>query len=259
MRVIRGVVPLYRQIAQILRSQIHAKEYKAGQLLPTEDEMIRIFGVSRITVRQALQPLITECLIYRIAGKGTFVTSDRHMPENEWAVGSIEEIITASYSTKVRMLDYKTIPANAELARKLQIPEGTDVMLYRGLRFVDGEPFFDFNLHVPCDLAAQIPPNRFGEKPLIALIEECCHLQIYRARQWTAASLASSETANLLKLTLGDPVLLIERHYIDANGRVVGVTIDRYRTELMRHYLEVTRRLGSAIPHSAEPNIGVSR
>lgn len=254
--VVRGLSPLYRQIAQILRSQIHAKEYKAGDLLPTEEEMTRIFSVSRITIRQALQVLIVERLIYRIAGKGTFVASDPHMLGHEWVVGSIEEIIMASYATKVRMLDRRIVSANVEIARKLDIPEGTGVMLYHGLRFVDDDPFFDFVLHVPGDLAAQISPDRLGEKPIIALMEECCALQISRARQWTTATLASGETADLLNLTLGDPVLLVERHYIETNGRVVGVTLDRFRTDLMRHYLEVTRRSGTPTPHALEVRPG---
>lgn len=251
MKLARGAIPLYYQIAQILRSQIDAREFKPNEMLQTEDEMIRAFQVSRTTVRQALQILHNEGLIYRIAGKGTFV-AEKTQARHEVSVGSIEEIITASYTTKLDALERENIRANEELAKGLQVAIGTEITQFRGLRSVDGKPFFHFILSVPDDIAGKIPLEHTGDEPIMALVERFCNVQIQKARQWTAASLAGSEVAHLLDIRLGDPVLLVERHYIDKTGRVVGVAMDRYRTDRIRHFLCLTRALPSHA-HGSEP------
>lgn len=237
----RGVIPLYYQIAQTLRSQIQSQEYKARDMLPTEEEMIRTFRVSRTTVRQAFQMLLIEGLIYRIAGKGTFVSSGSQRRHGDWSVRSVEDIIAAGYVTKLKFLGRKTVRVNEGLAKSLQAPLGTEVTQFRGVRFVDGEPFFHITLHVPSDLAAKIPLERIEEDPVVVLIEKYCGLRIQEISQRIAASLAGTEIARHLKLRPGDPVLLVERHFIDATGRVVEVALDRYRTDRIRLFLRLTR------------------
>jgi GntR family transcriptional regulator len=243
MKLIRGAIPLYYQIAQILRSQIHSQEYKPKDMLPTEDEMIRTFGVSRTTVRQAFQTLLNEGLISRIPGKGTFVDPDARTPHGDWPIiQSLDQIIACGYMTKLKLLGYKTIQANEGLAKILQIPPASDVSEIRGIRFVDDRPFYHITLHVPSDIATKIPMEQAEEKPIFVLIEEYCGLRIKELLQWTSASLAGSEVARHLKLNVGDPVLLAERHFIDMNGRVVEAAIDRYRTDSKRHFLRWTRQ-----------------
>ena len=241
MNLQRGAIPLYYQIAQILRGQIHSHEYKVGDMLPTEEEVMRTFRVSRTTVRQAFQVLLTEALIYRIAGKGTFVSSGSPTRHGDFSVRSIEEIIAAGYVTKLKFLGCKTVRVNGRLAKSLQAPPGAEVTQFRGVRYVGDEPFFHLTLHVPTDLAAKIPLDRIEEEPVSALIEKYCGFQIQEISQWIAASLAGSEIGRHLKLKPGDPVLLVERHFIDATGRVVEIALDRYRTDHMRLFLRLTR------------------
>ncbi len=244
MKLTRGGVPLYLQLAQIVRGQIQAGEYAPDKSLPTEDEFIELTGVSRTTVRQALQVLMNEGLIRRIAGKGTFVNDTRHR-WRQFAVGSIEDIIMSSYQTTLELLSQEVVGATDELAQALGLPGSSQLMRLRGLRSVDGEPFFYFTLHLPLDIAQRIPIATVGNAPIIRLIEEYCGVQIQEARQWVSASLAGSEAAYLLRLQFGDPVLVAERHYVDGAARVVGVTVDRYRTDRIRHFLRVTRTTGS--------------
>ncbi len=243
-KLTRGPIPLYYQIAQILRSQIRSQEYKPNDILPTENEMIRSFMVSRITVRQALQILMREGLIYRIAGKGTFVSEGELPRQREWSVRSIDEIIATGYATKLKFLTWKTIRAGAGIAKAFRIPAGSKLRQFHGLRLVDDEPFFHATIHVPLELAEKIPEERLHEKPVIALLEEYCGFRIREVDQWIAASLAGSEIARHLELKPGDPVLLVERHFIDTTGRVVEVVNDHYRSDRRRLLL----KLSLAIP-----------
>jgi GntR family transcriptional regulator len=239
-KLTRGPIPLYYQIAQILRSQIRSQEYKPNDVLPTENEMIQSFMVSRVTVRQALQMLLSEGLIYRIAGKGTFVSPEGLVRQGEWSVRSIDEIIATGYATKLKFLEWKTIRAGEGVAKALRIPVGTKVRQFRGLRLVDDEPFFHATIHVPLDLAERIPEERLQEKPVIALLEESCGFRVREVYQWIAASLAGSEIAQHLELNPGDAVLLVERHFIDTTGRVVEVVNDHYRSDRRRLFLKLS-------------------
>jgi len=245
MRLQRGPIPLYYQIAQVLRSQIRSREYKPKDMLPTEEEMVRTIGVSRTTVRQALQMLLHEGLIERTPGKGTFVAPEHASLCGDWSVHSIQGFIDAGHVTKVKFLDSQNLPAGEGLAKILHIPPASLVTQFSKLDFANDEPFMHVTINLPYDLAARIPVQRIEEKPVFSLIEEYCNLRILEAHQWIAASLAGGEIARHLRLTPADPILLIERHFVDANGRVVQVSTDRCRTDRMRHYLRLTRTGGA--------------
>jgi GntR family transcriptional regulator len=82
----RGPIPLYYQIAWQLRREIHARQYGPHARLPTEEELVRTFGVSRTTVRLAFQVLLKDGLVRRVAGRGTFVSADPGRHPVEWLV-----------------------------------------------------------------------------------------------------------------------------------------------------------------------------
>jgi GntR family transcriptional regulator len=82
----------------------------------------------------------------------------------------------------------------------------------------------------------------------VALLEELCGVRIVEARQWIDASLADSEIARHLGLRPGDPVLLVERSFIDETGRVVEIAVDRYRTDRVRYTLRILRRAAGGPP-----------
>jgi DNA-binding GntR family transcriptional regulator len=90
-------------------------------------------------------------------------------------------------------------------------------------------------------MAVQIPKDKLTQEALTALLEEHCGIRVVKARRWMAASLADLEIAGHLGITHGDPVLLLEAHFLDELGRVIEVSIDKYRTDHIRHYAELRR------------------
>lgn len=245
MKLQRSPIPLYHQIARILRSQLRSQEYRLNDRLPTEDELIREYGVSRMTIRLAYQLLLKDGLVRRIRGRGTFVARDSQSgTPGEWSVEAINDIISTSYrmESKRKLLGIRELSAPEGLAKAMGVPFNTLVTELKGLRLIKGEPFYHVTLYVPRELAAMIPKEHLKEKPTIALLEEHCGIRAVKARQWMAASLADMEVATHLKISPGDPVLLVEVHFIDETGRVVEVSMDRYRTDHARYYVELFRR-----------------
>jgi len=236
--------PLYMQIARVLRSQIRNQEYNLNDRLPTEDDLIRQYGVSRMTARFAYQELQKEHLVRRIPGVGTFLArqiDDRKA--GEWSIESIYDFISPHQrqDTKRKFLSVRNMPAPDGLAKAMGIPVGAQVTELKRLGLVKGEPFYHATVYMLSEMAAQLPKDKLKGEWAIALLEEYCGIRAVKARQWLAASLADVEIAGHLQIRFGDPVLLLEIHFLDETGRVVEVSVDRYRTDHIKHYLELNR------------------
>jgi GntR family transcriptional regulator len=156
-------------------------------------------------------------------------------------VENIDALIRVGCVTRVQFCGLKEIAASEALAKTFGIPPGAKLAQIQKLAFLDDEPFIHTTIHVPSELAAKIPLDRIGEKQVFALIEENCSVRIQEAHQWVSASLAGGTIARDLKLKPGDPILLLERHFEATDGRMIEESIDRYRTDRMRHYLRLTR------------------
>lgn len=242
----RGVVPLYVQLARILRTQINSGEYKPDDALPTEDALSKGFGVSRITVREALRILASEGLIVRHSGKGTFVAKRSGLGAPFWAAVTIQDAFHDGRETRRRYLGRRVLRASHGVAQSLQIPPDTRVLEVQKLMYIDETPLAHVTLTIPYALGRRIPEKRLAEKPLILLLSEVCGIPLGEADQWTAASLADRRIGDALGLTPGDPILVIERIFYDAEGRPIEVAVNRYRTDRYRHHLRLRQTLGAS-------------
>src|SRR5260221_13109827 len=115
--------PLYTQIKDTLRARVLDGTYKPHQQMPSESEMTQIFGVSRITVRQALGDLQKEGLIFKIHGKGTFVSKPKAFQSLARLQGFGEAMSSMGYETFSQVLSIKDMPASSVVAAKLNLPE----------------------------------------------------------------------------------------------------------------------------------------
>ena len=111
-------IPLYTQIREVLRARILDGTYQPHQQMPSEGDMINLFGVSRITVRQALSDLQNEGLIFRIHGKGTFVSKPKAFQDLGRLQGFGEAMRQMGYETYSKVLSIKTVKAEAQVAER---------------------------------------------------------------------------------------------------------------------------------------------
>jgi GntR family transcriptional regulator len=247
-----GALPLYAQLARILRTQITSGEYKPDDMLPTEEQLSKAFGVSRITVRGALQVLSREGLIVRYSGKGTFVAKRDGAGASVWAACRMEDLIHGGQETQRKFLARRVLAARRGLAEKLNIPVGAKVIEIERLTHVNGIPLAHVTLIVPHALGREISDSLLGDRTLVQLLLDSFKLQISRVDQWTTASLADAQIAEALGIISGDPLLVIERIFYDGDGRPVELAINRYRTDRFRHHL---RLQGEVRAQQARPRV----
>ena len=141
-------IPLYYQLMQILMNEIEHHLAKDAQL-PSEREICERYDVSRSTVRQALLELEQDGYIYKIHGKGTFVSPKKFNQELLKFYSFTNEMKRIGKEPKSKVLDFAIITCDATLAKKMKTTKGTKVYKFIRLRMADGDPMMVETSYVP--------------------------------------------------------------------------------------------------------------
>src|ERR1700733_665187 len=142
-------VPLYGKVEEVLASEIARGDLKPGDRLPSEDELLARFDVSRITVRRAIQNLIQRGVLEIRRGLGTFVLSPKISQELTKLTGFVEDMDTHGRKASARVVSKSTVAANEIVARQLGISKGTRVMRIERVRLADSVPMSFDETYLP--------------------------------------------------------------------------------------------------------------
>jgi len=230
-------VPLYHQLKSILLERVRQGYWKHNDQLPTEDALGAEFGVSKATVRQALNALAQAGVVRREQGRGTFVAESKILfgPRSlKSFTDEMHELGTPAGST---VLDQRLVEANEELAAKLQLPAGAGLFLLRRLRMAGGEPMGIQTVHIPADLVPGALDINFETASLYETLTNRFNLPPDHATQTHYAVAVGPEEATLLGVPEGSPALGGERLSFLRTGRPLEVTYsimrgDRYQIRL---------------------------
>ena len=232
-------VPLYYQLANLLGEKIVSRELHTGDRLPTEVELVEQYGISRITVRQALRLLEQEGLIRREVGRGTFVTDYRPFTGALKVEGSLEDIISLSQNP-VQVLEVKTVKADPDDAEKLGVPVGSPIMRATRIRLHHDEPYSHIVNDLPADIGRRFQKSDW-KSGVLKVIEEKLKIPLRDAEQTVRASLADARLARLLNTKVGAPLLAVERVVRTDNGRVVERVRIHYRSDIYAMKVHLSR------------------
>lgn len=164
-------VPLYVQVKKILRKRIVDGTYEPHAQLPAESEMGSIFGVSRITVRQALSDLQREGVIFKVPGKGTFVAKPKAAQELTQLEGFGEAMSRKGYEIRNRVLSHRTVPADAQLAQRLQVEPGAPVSEIQRVRHLNGDPVSLEITYLPDALGQRLRNEDLAGRDIFLILE----------------------------------------------------------------------------------------
>jgi GntR family transcriptional regulator len=235
-------VPKYFQLREILLDLIEEAELPVDSLILSEREMCQRYGLSRMTVRQAVDHLVSEGRLYRVPGKGTFVARPKiTMPLR--LVSFTEDMRTRGLEPGARGLDRRTVAANAHLARVFDIAPGTDVHIIERLRTADGEPMAIERSHIPAPVAPELLDTQLADKSLYDVLEHRFGIIFDAGEQTIEAGIADPPDAKLLDLPRGSAVLLLQRRSF-MNGACVELAVSTYRADRYQLHsaLEIPRR-----------------
>ena len=223
-----GSTPLHVGVRIALAEAIQRGDFKPGQKLPSERELQGQLGISRATIRQALNDLAGSGLIYTRSGKGTYVAQLRiatSLISRESFSGKMRRL---GYVPTTRLLEMKVEPAYGIIADDLQLPQGAQVIRIRRLRLADGIPLGIQKSHLPYDLCFELLNKDFSHASIFDSLAEL-GLSPHSASQLVKASLPTKEEKGYLAIAATDPVMRIQWSTFLESGKPIEAAYQTYR------------------------------
>ncbi|MGE4368984.1 MAG: GntR family transcriptional regulator [Burkholderiaceae bacterium] len=233
-----GNSPRYRALAQQIKADISAGRYPVGGRLPTEEQLMASFGVSRHTVRQALRELKDNGTILSMRGIGTVVRDKPSEARYTCGINSLEDLLQFVDATEMRVLSTQTIIAEGALCHSLRCAPGRTWFKASIARVVRNTytPLSYLEAYVPPEYAGVLTGVTLLNQSVYSRIEQFYGVRIVEVHQQIAASRLSDTIADAIQADPNEPALCISRYYLDAFGDIVQVSIghfpgDRYKQE----------------------------
>lgn len=246
-------VPLYRRIYNDLRSRITSGEYTQGDRIPSELELSRSYGVSRITSRQALDLLCAEGLVVRRQGMGSFVAPERVSQPLLRLTDFVEDMTLAGVRAESRVLRFDLELAPAAIAAVLDL--ATDATVYRldRLRMADNAPIALDWTWLPPQFGKLLTGEDLANTTIYRVLENEYGIPIVSGEYTIEACIADDAQAELLAVEEGAPLLLFGRTSFTSAGKAVYHQKRFYRADRVQYRLALTRDGGESAIKSFSP------
>jgi len=234
-------LPLFTQIKNAIRKKILDGTYSVHSKLPSERELGEIFKVSRLTVRQALAELQREGLVFKINGKGTFVSKPKAALDGSKLRGFGEAMSSLGYESVARVLSIAEEASSKRVASKLRIEQGSLVTKVQRLRYLNRDPISLDITYVHPDIGRVMASSDLENQDIIALLENECGVHLGKAKMDIEAVLSDETMSRHLGLEEGGPVLHIERTLFSTDEEPVLYENLYYSGDVFRYSLDVER------------------
>lgn len=235
-------IPAYFQIASHMRGRILRQEWQVKEQLPPEVDLADYYGVSKMTMRQALIELVKEGLLVRKRGSGTFINPDyKHTaPPLSFPINFSLRLRELGLTPTSQMLQRKIMPVSETgIADKLKFEPSEDVIYIQRLLLGDGQPIA-INLSIlPAELCPELIDVELIDNSVSKTLEQKFDLIPDRAEHWLEAVRASKIEANLLETDPGAPLLLLTAQSYAANQRPLEFSLTSWVGDRMRLSVEI--------------------
>jgi GntR family transcriptional regulator len=232
-------VPYYYQLREIIRKELAEQRWRVGDLLPSERLFSDSFGVSRPTVRDALNSLVTDGLLRREKGVGTFVAEPRF--RERWSgsvVGLSDSLETEGLRLRTEVLNLTVTAPDAQVRAELSMSADEEVIDLRRLRFMGADAVLVTESYLPYALFPGLLDVDFSDKSLYRTLRAMYGTEIVRVKRSLEVQAAGAELAELLAIEIGAPLMYIENTAYTADDRAVEFYVAWRRGDRSRFEFE---------------------
>ncbi|MCI0131005.1 MULTISPECIES: GntR family transcriptional regulator [Enterococcaceae] len=232
--------PLYGQLVDELKESIE-KEHQAHDLLPSERELAEIHGVSRTTVRLALQELENLGFIYKKHGKGTFVSGVSDSILNlTGAYSFTEQMKSLGKEPSTKILEFLVVESNNYLSEQLGVHKGSQLIKIKRLRLADREPMMLERTYLPYKRFEGLTSEMLEEKPMYDVFYDTYNQRIKYAEEEFYASIVSDKDAEYIEVPIGSAALNLVRKTVNQENEIIEYTLsvaraDQFRYKVLHH------------------------
>lgn len=206
----QGMMPKYYRVKEELKALIDQWKRQDGEPIPSERELIEQFGVSRITIRRAIDELVKEGFLYKVQGKGTYVEMDQENQNLINITSCTSEIQALGRTPSRKLIESSIVPCTVKQASDLKI-NSTDLLYYLDrIYFADDIAVNRTQTYLPYKLLPGIEAFDFSCNSLYEILERQYKIKITRAHRTIEAVSAEQGIAESLDILPGTPVLLFQ-------------------------------------------------
>lgn len=237
----------FRRVWNDLRAQVLSHAYPEDVALPTEVELAHQYSVSRQTVRRAFQDLVAEGIVFRVPGRGTFVTpvKGRYLRQ----LGSIDDLMALSADSELKVISPLRDVIDPTSASRLRL-EDDHIAKVTFLRLHKGEPFCHTTACLPPVVRARLgevkelaEPEVISHVTVIGLLDQVLLTPIQDAEQSITVARAPVEVAASLELAAETSMLRIDRMYLDSDAEPVELAVSYFHPDRYSYHVRLRRHL----------------
>ena len=233
-------IPIYYQLESYIKNQIEAGFILPGENIPSEREYAESYGISRMTVRQAINSLVNEGLLYRKKGSGTFVSEKKIEQPLQGLTSFTEDMKKRGMTPTSKLIHFVVIPANSFIANELKISEYAPVYEIKRIRLADGEPMALETNYLSANLVKGLTEEEV-KASIYSYVEEKLGLSITHAEQLIESVRASEEHEKLLFIEKDHPMLYIQRNTFLLDGTPLELVKSVYRGDRYKFQIKMER------------------
>lgn len=225
-------MPLYLQVAKLMRHKIESQEWPFGEQIPTLDKLAEEYEVSRITLRAALTQLENEGIVRRTRGLGTFVAKD--LSAQRWfkLPNNFDELVDTVGNLKIRLLSIQG--EERKLAPALDFGSvGPAYEHMRRVHYYNDEPYCLIDLYVAKDIF-DADPQGFRLRPAVQQLVSMPGIEVAHGRQIMRITVCDEETAPHLDIGVGDPIADVCRSLLDEHERIIYYAHIQYPAQMIQ-------------------------
>lgn len=236
-------IPLYYQLKRCVLAMLESAKLKEGDMLPPESELSEALGVSRPTIRQAFNELVSEGRLQRYKGRGTFVSKPKVEARFLSRLETFNREMRAKNMTPhTRVLALEKVTGPGEACEKLKLEVGAQMIYISRLRSADNIPLVYVETYLPFEPFARLMEVDFSEKSLYDSLEELYGIRVTRVTREIEAVNSRKAEAELLKIFTGKAVSFVKTvAYSEGGASPVEFSVARYRGDLNKFIVEVYR------------------
>lgn len=234
-----SIIPLYHQLKEILMETIESGEWKPGDVIPSENQLMQEYNISRNTAKKALDELVQDGVLNRVQGKGTFVSA----PKFEQSLSSFYSFSKVMKENGLNprdvILGLRESEARPSVAKQLKLAENTPVYELQRLRCLGDEPIILETSYIPKALFPGLTAQRLEENSLYDVMQSDYGLYVTKAKEIFEPVLIRDYESKFLHVEEGNPALLLERIAFESQGNPVEFCRSLIRGDRCRFYTEL--------------------
>ncbi|HHU90121.1 MAG TPA: GntR family transcriptional regulator [Clostridiaceae bacterium] len=230
--------PLYVQLEELIREKLEKEIWVSGDLIPSENELSKECGVSRMTVRNVITKLVQEGLLFRIPGKGTYVSEPKIIADTLSYAGIREQLEKMGYEVTTKLLEAAAKTGTKEMCDVFEIEPNSLLYTIKRIRYVRNEPFSLHTSYIPVELAPGLDKLNLVNEQLCTILSNEYGLIREHTQETLESVAATKEEAKLLNIPIHHPLLLLQDTIIGKNGKPFEISSVLFRGEKIKLRLE---------------------